>query len=53
MKDTITKLDNFVFHDVPVEKINFKTIKTTEFCVELSIIKTTVTGNLSSKKFKN
>lgn len=36
MKDTITKLDNFVFHDVPVEKISFKTIKTTEFCVEIA-----------------
>lgn len=36
MDDTITKLDNIVFHDVPVEKISFKTVETTEFCVEVA-----------------
>ncbi|WP_052592161.1 hypothetical protein [Aureispira sp. CCB-QB1] len=36
MDDIITKLDNFAFHDVPVENVSFNTVKTTEFCVKVA-----------------
>ena len=35
-QEIITKLDKIVFHDIPVEKISFKTIYSTDFIIDFA-----------------